>query len=154
MEREIEGEVTRVPAVTFLEGAPGHAVGSSLFLLAAGLIWLIGHPTLGLAAGAVAFLISANGISIWAWNRLRERFTTSSTTDDSPTRTLTANPLSRESVAELKAGAVMSGVLVAFLLVGLVTLESFEPATVGIVAVGGLAIGNIGALILAIRNGR
>lgn len=154
MEREIEGEVTRVPAVTYLEGAPGHAVGSSLFLLAAGLIWLSGHPTLGLAAVAVAFLISANGISIWAWNRLRERFTTPRATDDNPTRTLTANPLSRESAAELKAGAAMSGVLVAFLVVGLVALESFDPAPVGIVAVGGLAIGNVGALVLALRDGR
>lgn len=154
MDREIEGEVTRVPAVTYLEGASGHAVGSSLFLLVGGLIWLSGRPRVGLAAVAVAFLISANGISIWAWNRLRERFETPEGPDDTPTRTLAANPVSRESAAELKAGAVMSVVLVGVLVVGLVALKSVDPATVGTVAAGGLAIGNVGALVLTIRGSR
>ncbi len=154
IDREIEGEVTRVEAVRYLQGALGHAIGSLLVLGLAGLFWVRGYGTLGWAAVAVAALVSANGLSIWAWNQLRTYFTPDPGTESTQTRTLTATPLAGESRVELKAGAVMSGALLALLVLGNVALDVLGPQIVGSLAVTGLAVGNVAALARSIRTHR
>ncbi|PSQ29532.1 hypothetical protein BRD09_06065 [Halobacteriales archaeon SW_10_68_16] len=150
-DRAIESEVTRVDAVRYLQGALGHAIGSTLFLGLAGMLWLVGYEQLGYVSVAVAFLVSANGLSIWAWDRLQSYFAARTpereATDDR--RTLTANPLEADSWIELKAGAVMTGVFVALLVAGRFALQMFGPRLFAFLCVGCLALGNLVALATA-----
>lgn len=148
---EVDGETTRT-AVTYLQGPLGHATGSLGFLLAGGLIWLGGSPVPGWTLIMGAFLISANGLSTWAWTELVGRFTTRSGRDEEPTRTLRAEPLSTESLADLKASAVMTAVVVAVLLVGRAGLALFEPRTVAVLFVVCLAVGNVLALVRSVTR--
>lgn len=153
-DREIEGETTRIAAVRYLQGALGHATGSLLFLLAGGFVWAVDNPALGWLLIVGAFLLSANGLSIWAWTGLVARFTVRGDRNEQPTRTLQAQPLSTKSLAEIKAGAIMTGVFVTVLLVGRAGLVVFEPRTVATLSVGCLAIGNIIALVWSVTRRR
>jgi hypothetical protein len=147
-DREIEGEVTRFDAVRYLQGASGHTVGSTLFLLGGGLLWVVGYEILGGINVALAFLLSANGLSIWAWDRLRVYFEgrTVAPEETEPTRTLTLNPLSDDSLVEMKAGAVMTLTFVGFLLLGRLGLRLLGPRLAALVFVGCLGFGNLVAL--------
>ncbi len=153
-ERAIEGEVTRVGAVRYLQGALGHAVGSTLFLGSAGLVWLLGFVRVAYVSVAVAFLVSANGLSIWAWDGLQSYFAARTPeheeTDDR--RTLTANPLEADSRVELKAGAVMTAVFVALLVLGRLGLQLLGPRLFASLSVGCLAAGNVAALARAVSG--
>jgi hypothetical protein len=153
-DREIEGETTRIAAVRYLQGALGHATGSLLFLLAGGFVWAVGHRGLGWLLVVGAFLLSANGLSVWAWTELVARFTVQADRDEQPTRTLRAQPLSTESLAEMKAGAVMTGVFVVALLVGRAGLVVFGPRTVATLSVACLAVGNGVALVWSVTSRR
>jgi hypothetical protein len=63
---DIRGEVTWVERIRYLQGATGHVVGSTLFLLLDGLFWTLAYRSLAVVSVAVACLVSANGLSIWA----------------------------------------------------------------------------------------
>lgn len=78
----LDDEVVRVEAVERLEGAPAHGLGSTLFLVAGGVTFAAGRATLGTLAVVVAFLVAANGLSIYAWDSLRERFRRDGETTD------------------------------------------------------------------------
>jgi hypothetical protein len=119
-----------------------------------GFVWLGGYPITGWILVMCAFLISANGLSTWAWTELVARFTSRARHDQEPTRTLRAKPLSTESLADMKASAVMTAVLIAILLVGRAGLVMFEPRTVATVFVVCLAVGNILALVWSITPRR
>jgi hypothetical protein len=151
---DIEGEVTRNEAVRYLQGALGHAVVSTLFLLLGGLLSVVGYGTLAVVSIAVAFLISANGFSIWAWNRLRFHFAARTATPEEtePKRELTASPLSPESRVEMQAGAVMILVLVVLLVLGRFALQFLGAQTTGYVCIGLLSVGNITALVKALAT--
>jgi len=151
LDETIEGEVTRVDAVRYLQGALGHAVGSNLFILLGGLLWVLEYSTPAFVSVAVAFLLSANGLSIWAWNRLRAYFAARSARPE-PTRELTASPLSTESRAEMQAGAVMILVFVGLLVVGRFALQFLGPRPFGYLCVGVLTAGNGIALAKALHE--
>jgi nucleolar protein 56 len=153
-ERAIESEVTRVDAVRYLQGALGHAVGSTLFLGTAGLIWLLGYGRLAYVSVAVAFLVSTNGLSIWAWDGLQSYFAarTPKREGTDNRRTLTANPLAADSRVELKAGAVMTLVFVGLLVLGRLALQLLGPRLFGYLCVGCLALGNVAAVANAVYS--
>jgi hypothetical protein len=152
--REVAGEVTRLESVRYLQGALGHAVWSSLFLLFGGLLWGFGYGLFAVVSIAVAFLVSANGLSIWAWDRLRVHFAARAAPPEETgsTRELTAGSLSPEARVQMQAGAVMTLALVALLALGRVALGLLGPRTVAYVCVAGLGVGNITALANAVRT--
>jgi len=146
-DRSIEGETTRVGAVRYLEGASGHGVLSTLFLLLAGSLFALGEWGPGVMTLVVAMGVSLNGLSIYAWDRLRAAFATDGGSDEEgSTRTLTPHSLSAEMKAELLAGLVMLGAFVAFLVAVTLALRAFSARSVATVLVVGLAVGNLGAL--------
>jgi len=147
-DREIEGETTRVEAVRYLQGSLGHATASLFLIFVGGVVWLVGYRTFGwFVVGA--FILSANGLSIWAWHRLVAYFTRrAEQSADGPTRTLRAEPLSTDSTVEMKAGAVMTLLFLVTLLVvrfGLV----YSPRVFGFLSVGFLTVGNAVALVFS-----
>jgi hypothetical protein len=145
---EIADEVTRVEAVRYLQGAIGHAVGSNLFLLLGGLLWVLEHRSLAVVSVAGAFLLSANGLSIWAWDRLRAYFAARNPPQEEtePTRTLKPSPLSREARVGIQAGAIMTLAFIGLLLLGRLALLFLPPRLLGYMGVGCLCLGNILAL--------
>lgn len=151
-DRDIEGETTRVAAVRYLQGALGHATGSLIFLLAGGFLWAIGYPVPGWILIVGAFLLTANGLSIWGWTGLVAHFIARADSDEEPSRTLQARPLSGESLAEMKAGMVMTAVFVAVLLAGRAGLAVFSPRTVAALFVVCLAVGNLLALLWSVTR--
>lgn len=144
----IDDEVTRLDAVRHLQGASGHTVGSSLFLLVGGLLWAVGYGILGGISISLAFLLSANGLSIWAWDRLRVYFESRTPEPDETeqTRTLTVEPFSDESLVEMKAGAIITLVFVGLLVLGRLGLQFLGPRLAAFLFVGGLGLGNVAAL--------
>lgn len=148
IDREIADEVTRTEAIKYLQGALGHAVASLLFLLFAGTLWIAGFPILGLVTVFGAALLSANGVSIWAWNRLREYFTGRVERTPEQTRTLKARPLSSESLVEMQSGAVMVLVFVSLLLIGRALLSVLGSRHLIALCIGGLTLGNVTALVM------
>lgn len=143
---DVEGEVTRVEAVKYLQGALGHAVGSLTLLLGAAVLVGVGRPTFSWFAVVGAALLSANGVSIWAWDGLQAYFEPDDAADAGPDRALSAQPLSTASLVEMKAGAVMILSLVAVLVVGRLGIRYFGSRAVGVAAVVCLAGGNVVAL--------
>jgi len=122
-EREIADEVTRVHAITYLQGATGHGIGSLCFLALGGVgYWLTGWPAIGFGGLVCAFLLSANGFSIYLWDVIQEHVysTNDDDADTEPTRTLSGPSLSVEHRAELIAGfaQVLALVVVLFVIVG------------------------------------
>lgn len=143
----MDAEVTRVESVSYLEGASGHGVLSTLFLVVAGVLLYLGRWDGGVVAVVVAFGVALNGFSIYAWDRLRERLRPAVERDRGRAdRTLTPYRPSPEMRAELLSGLVMVGTFAVVLGVGVLSLELLGPRPVVYLAVGGLGIGNLGAL--------
>ena len=143
----MDDEVTRVEAVSYLEGASGHGVASTLFLLAAGPLLYLGEWGGGVVAVIVAFGVAVNGFSIYAWDRLRELLRPVVERDgERPERSLTPYRPSTEMRTELLSGLIMVGGFALLLRVGLLTLDLFGPRRTVYLAVGGLGAGNLGAL--------
>lgn len=150
----IADEVVRVEAVRYLQGAVGHAVASNLFLLLGGALWVLEYGALTVACVVGAVLLSTNGISIWAWNRLQGYFRTRRTDPEGAesTRTLRATPLSDDSRVEIQAGAVMMSLFVGLLVLARVALEVLHVRVVAALFVAGLGLGNTVALVLSSRG--
>lgn len=151
-DREIEGEVTRVEAVRYLQGATGHAVGS-LGLLAVGVVgvWTTGRPEFGVGALVSAWLLSMNGLSLFAWDRIRDHVhaTVGETEEVGPERTLTGPSISTEQKAEMLSSLVQVLVLVAIVF-GSIELFVLLGIRTGAYVLGGLlAVGNAGVLLYA-----
>ncbi|WP_276273217.1 hypothetical protein [Haloarcula litorea] len=150
-------EVTRVEAVTYLEGASGHAVVSTLFLCLAGGLWSVGRRGVGTVALVIAYGVSVNGLSMYLWDAVRERVRSAAAADDAgPTRELTAHRLSTETKADVLGGFVLVGGFVAVAVATLVGFRALDLGWRASAAVAGtvLAAGNLGALAAAIRAGR
>lgn len=147
----VGGEVTRVDAVRYLQGSLGHAVASLALLFGAAAFSLLEQPAFAWLAVLGAALLSANALSIWAWDRLQAYFTPAPEEESEPTRSLTASPLSTESAVEMKAGAVMTLVFVAVLLLVGAALQYLDPVVVGVATAVCLATGNAVALVRALR---
>lgn len=145
-------EVTRVEEVHYLEGASGHGVLSLAFLLGAVVLAAVGARGAGAMAVVVAYGVALNGLSIFAWDRLRLYFAgvaEAREADDGATRDLTPHRLSAEMKAELLAGFTMVGGFTAALGVGLAIFRTVGVRVAIILAVGALAVGNVGALARA-----
>ncbi|MFB6251424.1 MAG: hypothetical protein ABEI27_07025 [Halobellus sp.] len=156
--RDLADEVTRVAGVSYLQGATGHSIGSLGFLLL-GVVGLVVIESAAVGAGAVASasLLSANGVSIYLWDRVRDVVaeTPSNEGDDDggrardSERTLSPPALSAEHKAELTGGLVQ--------VVGLVTVLAVVIGTIRILGIERgsyllgalLAAGNLVALALA-----
>jgi hypothetical protein len=154
---EIEGETTRSDKVVYLQGARGHALGSSSLLLVAGGLAILEYRLYGWILAGMAAVVSLNGLSIWAWDGLRAYFEPSPESRSEPTRTLHVSPLDSESLVEMKAGAVLLFGIVTLLLAGRAVLEAFsitELRLIGVVAVLCLGIGNGLALLVAYARSR
>jgi hypothetical protein len=150
-ENGIEGEVVRVEAVRYLDGPVGHAVGSMVFVVAGSVFWVTGAPSLGGYVLAIAFLVSANGLSIWAWTRLQTYFAArTQTRETAETRTLKAQPIGKDSIVALKTGAVMVPSLVVLLLVGLGAVQLLGLLVAGLLFVVVLVLGNLAAIANAV----
>ena len=151
---DIEGEITRNEAVRYLQRALGHAIGSTVFLLFGGLLWVVRHRELAVVTIIGAFLISANGLSIWAWDRLRVYFAARTTTsaETESQRELTVSPLSSESRIEMQAGAVMILVFISLLAIGRFALQFIGTRTFAYLCIGVLSVGNITALMKELRT--
>lgn len=149
----MEDEVTRVEAVGYLEGATGHAVLSTLFLVVAWLLLYLDAWGGGVAALVVAFGIALNGVSIYLWDRLRELLRPVVERDgERADRTLTPYRPSAEMRVELVSGLLMVGGFVVVLGLGIVSLELLGARTVVYLAVGGLCAGNVGAVAWTYRT--
>jgi hypothetical protein len=127
-------------------------VFSTLFLVvSAALLWW-GRLGTAVVTVVVAFGIALNGLSIYAWDRLRERFE-AAVGGAAPDRALTPYRLSPEMKAELLAGATMIGTLC----VGFVAATAL-PRLVGVrgalwLSMLLLGLGNLAGLALASRRG-
>lgn len=146
----MKDEVTRVEQVRYLEGASGHAVLSTAFLLLAGALVSLDRPGLGVVLLVTAFGVSLNGLSIYAWDELRAVFESRFERDDTPSRTLQPHSVSAEMKAELASGFVIVGSFVVGLtaLFFVVRTSTFRDAGYLFGAV--LLAGNIGAFAWAV----
>ncbi len=149
-DRTIEGEVTRVESVSYLEGASGHAVASLGFLLIAGVAVRLGAPGVGVVVLIVAYGVALHGLSIYAWDALRASVRSALKRDDNDerrtTRTLTPHTVSTEMKAEMVTGLAMTGGFLACLAVVVAVVRTSSFQVVATLSVGVLAIGNIVAL--------
>lgn len=144
----VAGEVTRVEAVRYLEGASGHAVASLVFLFAGLVLAWFGVWGGGFMAVVVACGVAAHGLSIYLWDELRAylQSVVDARDDGRSTRTLTPHSVSTEMKAELLAGLAMVVGLIAGLGVVLAALRAVGPRFTVYLTVGTLAVGNVGAL--------
>jgi hypothetical protein len=160
--RDIADEVTRFSGVASLQGATGHGIGSLGFLLG-GIVGFVvlDSPSVGFGGVVSASLLSANGVSIYLWDRIRDAVivgapnggdTANQSPDEESGRTLSPPSLSAEHKAELVGGlgqivgllAVLAGVI------GAVRVLGVER---GSYLLGGLlAAGNLAALAFAWRD--
>ncbi len=149
----MEDEVTRVESVHYLEGATGHAVVSTLFLVPAGGLLLADRWGFAAVCVVVATGVSLNGLSIYAWDAVRERFETLLGREESePDRELRPHHVSDEMKAELIAGLLLVGGLIVALTVGSVVLRTVG-FRVGLSATAGaLFVGNVCGLLWSSRN--
>ncbi|MFB6211206.1 MAG: hypothetical protein ABEI76_06690 [Halobacteriales archaeon] len=150
LDTDVDGEVTRIDAVQYLEGASGHSVLSLLFLLVGAGLLYAGKWGAGVIAVIIAFGVTLNGLSIYTWDRLRAFFiTTISHTDSEDTgehRTLDVYRPSPEMKAEMLAGIVMVGGFVLGLVCIYFALQLLGSEQVISLLIAGLAIGNVGGL--------
>ncbi|MFA1610875.1 hypothetical protein [Halobellus rubicundus] len=168
--RGLADEVTRVSAVSYLQGATGHGVGSLAFLL----VGVVGFavtdsPAVGFGGVASACLMSGNGLSLYLWDRVRDAAVAgdSAASDrgrrdddsggadgsgDAVDRTLSPPSLSAEHRAELASGLVQVVGLVVVLAAVFFVFRRLG-VTYGSYLLGGvLAVGNLAALALAWRR--
>ena len=154
-DREIAGEVTRDESIEHLQGATGHAVGSLAFLAVGGSVfWVTGSLGIGLAGFACAFLLSANGLSIYLWDRVREyvRSGAENASDEEPTRDLTGPSISTEAKEGMVATFTQIVAIVAALIFcgGVIRVVGARIGTYLIAGV--IAAGNVGALLWTRRT--
>jgi hypothetical protein len=141
----MEDEVTQVEAVGYLEGASGHAVFSTLFLVVAGLLLYLGIWGGGVVAVVVAFGVALNGFSIYVRDRLRDLLRPVVDPDgEQGDRSFTPYRPSPEMRAELLSGLIMIGGFVVVLGLVILSLDLFDQRTVVYLAVGALGVGNVG----------
>jgi hypothetical protein len=145
---EIEGEVTRIEQVRYLEGLSGHSVISLLFLALSGVLVWIGARSIAWVTLIVASGVILNGVSISLWDWLRARIAplVERPPDADSTRTLQPHRISTEAKAQLGAGFLMIGTFVVTLALLFEMLTRLGPRAGFFLLFGGLAIGNIGAL--------
>lgn len=151
--RELQDEVTRVEGVRYLEGASGHAVFSTVSLVVASALLAFGRGGLALVAVIVAYGVAMNGLSIYAWDRMRSSLRSwFERSTEEPSRTLTGYRPSPEMKAELAAGFLMIGSLILLLVAGMTTVRTVGVASGVQLSIGGLLVANVGALALAYRR--
>jgi len=151
----VEGEVTRVKEVTYLQGATGHGVASLCFLAVAMGLLALGRWDSGVIATVVACGVALNGASIYAWDRLRERFASAVERDgDGPERTLTPPTISTEMKAELLAGFTMVGAVAVGIGLVLAGIRYLGVRDTAFLLVGALVVGNVVALLRAVATDR
>jgi hypothetical protein len=144
----MDDKVTRVEAVTYLQGVSGHGVVSTLFLsLTAGLA-AIGRWGTAMLTVIVAYGVAANGVSMYAWDAVHARIRPPAE-DDGPDRELRAHRLSAETKADLAGGFVIAAGIVGIAAVGTVAVRygGLDGRTAVILAGGALAVGKVGALL-------
>lgn len=143
----MEDEVVRIEAVKYLMGASGHGALSTLFLILWGLLVALGEWSLGLIVLVVAAGIGVNGVSLFVWDRLTERFEMSAeSVDRTTTRTLRPHRISSEMRAEMLAGFVMVSVFVLLVTVVVLTIQALEARTAVYLSASVLALGNLTSL--------
>lgn len=150
-EHDIEGEVVRVDAVAYLLGATGHGVGSLAFLLFGAVgYWLTGIGALGMGGLLGGVMLSANGLSIYVWAVTRDAVYSKrdAVGRPEPTRTISRPSLSTEHVADHVAGFVQVAMLVVALFVVIGLFDRFGAETGALLLGAGLALGNVGALVV------
>lgn len=140
-------ETTRIEAVRYLEGASGHGVFSLLLLVVAAALFSRDMFGAAVVAGAIAYGVAGNGLSIYIWDELRRVFMARfDSGDETATRTLRPHHISAEMKAELASGAVMVGGFCVVLVIALELFRTLGPRRSALIAVGGLAVGNLAAL--------
>lgn len=148
----MEDEVTRVESVHYLEGATGHAIASTLFLPFAGALILLGRWGFAALCVVVAAGVSLHGLSIYAWDAVRERIEAALSRGDSgPTRTLAPHHVSDEMKAELVAGFVLVGGLAVALTVASAVLRAIGFRVGLLTTTGTLLVGNGCGLLRSVR---
>lgn len=151
-DREIRGEVTRVEAVKYLQGSTGHGLGS-LGLLAVGAIglWATSRVEIGIGALVAAGLVSINGLSLFAWDSIRDYVESRAGEheDSGQSRTIAPPSMSVEQKAEMVASLVQMLVLVAILFAAIEMVLLLGIRTGAYLLGGVIAVGNLGALVLA-----
>ncbi|MFB6243684.1 MAG: hypothetical protein ABEH80_06255 [Halobaculum sp.] len=151
---EIAGEVTRVAAVRYLQGALGHGVGSLACLVVGWLLLAVGVQSVGSVLLVGAFALAANGASIAAWHRLRGLVQRrDSRQPRQPTRAITAHSLSTEQKADLVAGFVVVCGLVGGLAASVLLVRQFGVGTAAAVLSVAFGVGNVVALVRASPDG-
>lgn len=153
----VSGEVTRVEAVRYLEGASGHAVASLAFLFGGVLLVGLDAWGAGVVTVVVAYGVALHGLSIYVWDELRAYLTgvlnaRDADADDDSTRTLTPHSVSTEMKTEMLAGLAMVVGLVAGFGVVLATLHVVGPRFTAYLTIGTLAVGDVGALAWEYRG--
>lgn len=148
----MEDEVTRLEQVGLLEGVTGHGVFSTVALGGAALLLALGDRGLAAVLVVVGYGIALNGLSIYAWDRIRDRVEAAFSRDEGPERSLTPYRMSAEMKAELVAGFALVGGLIALL--GMLTLAAriTDAGTILVVAVAALGVSNVLALARAYRG--
>lgn len=143
----VAGETTRVGSVRYLEGASGHGVISLIFLLLAAVLLSQGLFGAAVVASIVAYGVAGNGLSIYMWDELRSFFVrTFESGGVTPTRTLRPHRISAEMKAEMASGGVMVGGFCVVLAAALALLRTQGFRQSAVIAIGVLAVGNLGAL--------
>jgi hypothetical protein len=152
----ISGEVTRIPAVEYLQGMTGHAVGSLIALLlgSAG-YWVTGEVVFVFGGLVCGFLLTANGLSIYLWESVQEYVRSRETGSDADTeaRTLAPPALSSEHKSELTAGFVQVVGLVVAVSTAVVVTQRLGVERGSYLLGGLLAVGNVGVLVIRWANG-
>jgi len=150
----VSGEVTRVEAVRYLEGASGHAAATLVILSGGLLLVVLDAWGLGVVTVVVAYGVALHGLSIYVWDELRAYLTRvfdARDDDAGSTRTLTPHSVSTEMKTEMLAGLAMVVGLVAGFGVVLAALRVVGPRLTAYLAIGVLAVGNVAALAWAFR---
>jgi len=144
----MQDEVTRLESVTYLQGVAGHGVVSTLFLCLTGVFATVGEWGLATLTLVIAYGIAANGLSMYAWNEVHDRVRVRAETPNAD-RELTVHRISPGTKADLLGGCVIAVGLVSVATVVIVVVRYTGldwPTTVAL-AGGGLAVGNVGALL-------
>jgi hypothetical protein len=101
---------------------------------------------------SLGFLVSGNGLSIWAWTRLQTYFGARTGTSQAETRSLKPSPLDKDSIVTLKTGAVIVPTFVVILGVGLGAVQELGLVVAGSLFLGVLVLGNLAAIAYAVSR--
>lgn len=149
----VDGEVTRLEQVKYLQGATGHGVASTAFLVVAGGLLAVGAWGAAVVTVVVAFGVALNGASIFAWDRLRACFESLlAERRTEPERTLGPPRIPVEMQVEMLAGLLMLVGLVGLLGTLFQLFVLLDARLALYVTTVGLGVANLGALALAVRR--